>query len=249
MCAKGGIYFSMTGHIGEKMAVGNTPNKKDMMYMGQNERVKGMSSKFYYLMTAMLKIANSEAVVNQNDRKLTDYPSSSFTAANELHRLSTVFVRTKNSKSGPVVDVISSQDTGVNNGLTYYDNLRSNKYWGIGTPNSVRSPFLPGVDLGRTKIADMCKQHKVMRALEITWQMMFLNTHWSGNTGDLNLHMTLEQVLDALSANSIAADDILNSRGWWTYIGAKVEREYLSIADIAMIVSGQYKSKFVQVPK
>lgn len=248
ICAKGGIYLLLSGHMGKKIAVGNTPNKKDMAFMGQDESVKGMSSKFYFLMSSMIKISNTESVVDKNDRRVTDYPSEDHVAGTELQRLHITLVRCKNAASGNQTQMISSQKFGMLNGLSYYDYLRNNKYYGLGSPNKVRNPLLGDMNLGRTKIFDTVVDYKVRRALELTYQLFFIQNTWTLMGQPVDYSIPIETFAEKLmTSNSFAVDDILNSRGWWTYKGAPVEREYLSLPDILAIIENKYRPKWFAV--
>lgn len=249
ICAKGGIYLLMSGHMGKKIAIGNTPNKKDMAFMGQDESVKGMSSKFYFLMSSMIKISNTIALTDKVDRNKSEYPADDHVAANELQRLMITLVRCKNAASGNQTQMVSSQKFGLLGGLSYFDCLRENKYFGLGSPNKVRNPLLGELNIGRTKIFELSHDYKVRRALEITYQLMFIQACWTLRGQPVDYGIPIEELAEKLMAagNSYAIDDILNSRGWWTYTDANVDREYLSLPDIINIANNTYKPKWFAV--
>lgn len=247
ICAKGGIYASITGHLGKKFSVGGTPNKKDMAYMGQDEAVKSMGNKFYFLMSSIFKIANTSPLSDKNDRKLSEYPMGDNISGTELQQLMVTLVRCKNAPSGSQTQLVSSQRFGILTALSYYDYLRNNKYYGIGTPNKVRNPLLGDTNLGRTKIFELSSDYKVGRALELTYQLFMIQSTWTLLDQPVDYSIPIEVFAEQLEKSSYAVDDILNSRGWWTYKGAKVERDYLSLPDILMILNGTYKPKFLPV--
>jgi hypothetical protein len=248
ICAKGGIYLLMTGHMGKKIAIGTTPNKKDMAFMGQDEAVKGMSNKFYFLMSSMIKISNTAPLTDKSDRRLSEYPSADGIAGTELQQLQLTLVRCKNAASGNQTQLVSSQKFGLLTGLSYYDYLRNNKYHGLGSPNKVRSPFLGDLNIGRTKIFDAVNDYKVRRALEITYQHSVIQSSWTLMGQPVDCSIPIEVLAEKLmTSNSYAVDDILNSRGWWTYRGAKVDREYLSFFDILSIIENKYRPKWFAV--
>ena len=252
ICSKGGIYLGLTGHLGKKIAMGTTPNKKDLAYMGQDEAVKSMSNKFYFLMSAIIKINNTQALHDKADKRLSEYPSEEHITGTELQRLMITLIRSKNVNSGSQTNFVSSQRFGIMNALSYYDYLRENKYYGLGTSGKVRNPLLGDLNIGRTKIFDQSKDYKVGRALELTYQLYMIQTTWSLINQPLDYSIPIEVFAEKLQASSYAVDDILNSRGWWTYKGAKgadTERPYLSLPDILMILTGQYKPKLFAVTK
>jgi hypothetical protein len=245
ICARAGIYLGLSGHLGKKIAMGTSPNKKDMQHMGQDEAVKSMSNKFYFLMAAIIKINNTKALTDKNDNRESDYPSDEHIAGSELQRLMITLVRSKNINSGSQTTMVSSQRFGIMNALSYYDYLRENKYYGMGTANKVRSPLLGDLNIGRTKIFDQSKDYKVGRALELTYQLFMIQSTWTLMGQPVDYSIPIEQFAEKLATSSYATDDILNSRGWWTYKGAKVERDLLTLPDIMMIINGTYKPKFL----
>lgn len=248
ICAKGGIYLLMSGHMGKKIAMGVTPNKKDMAFMGQDEAVKGMSNKFYFLMSSMIKISNTSPLTDKSDRRLSEYPSEDHIAGTELQQLQLTLVRCKNAASGNQTQLVSSQKFGLLTGLSYYDYLRNNKYYGLGSPNKVRNPLLGDLNIGRTKIFDAVMDYKVRRALEITYQLYVIQTTWTLMGQPVDYTIPIEVLAEKLmTSNSYAVDDILNSRGWWTYKNAAVDREYLSLPDILNIVENKYRPKWFPV--
>lgn len=248
ICVKGGIYLTMSGHLGKKLSMDGKPNKKDMAFMGQDETVKGMGNKFYFAMSSVIKINNTQLVVDKNDGRQSEYPSSdSNVAGNELQRLMITLVRTKNTLSGDQTTLVSSQKFGIMPGLSYYDFLRNNKYYGLGVPNKVRNPLLGDTNIGRTKIFDTSREYKVERALELTYQLFVIQSTWTLLGQPVDYSMPIDVFADKLMQSGYAVDDILNSRGWWTYTGAKVDRPYLTLPDILMMLDGTYKPKLFAV--
>lgn len=244
---KGGFYGFLTGHLGKKFAIGTTPNKKDMQYMGQDETVKAMGSKFPFLMSSIFKISNTSQLVDKNDKKISEYPSDDHVAGNELQQLMVTMIRSKNAPSGSQTQLVSSQRFGVMSGLSYYDYLRNNKYYGLGSPNKVRSPLLGEMNLGRTKIFDLASDYKVQRALELTYELFMIQSTWTLMGQPVDYSISIDTFAERLiNGSGYAIDDILNSRGWWTYVGAPgVERSLLTLPDILMILDGTYKPKLL----
>lgn len=245
ICAKGGIYVGMTGHLGKKLALGMTPNKKDMQYMGQDEGVKSMGNKFYFLMSSIFKITNTQALVDKANKMESDYPSDEHVSGTELQRLMVTLIRCKNAPSGSQTNLVSSQRFGIMTALSYYDFLRESKYYGLGSPNKVRNPLLGDLNIGRTKIFNESKSYKVGRALELTYQLFMIQSTWTLMGQPVDYSIPLEVFAEKLDRSSYATDDILNSRGWWTYKGAKVDREFLTLPDILAILTDTYKPKWL----
>lgn len=246
ICAKGGINVLMTGHLGKKFSIDGKPVAKDMMHMGQDETVKAMGPKFYFLMSSIFKISNTTALMDKADRRESEYPSSEHVSGTELQELNVSLTRSKNAPSGSTTQLVSSQGRGILPGLSYYNYLRNNKYFGLGSPNKVRNPLLGELNIGRTKIFDLSSEYKNRRALELTYQLYVIQSTWSMMGQPVDYSISVEQFVEKLHTSAIGVDDILNTRGWWTYTDAKVDREYLSLPDALSIIAGTYKPKFLK---
>lgn len=247
ICAKGGISVLMTGHLGKKFSIDGKPVAKDMMYMGQDETVKAMGPSFYFLMSSIFKISNTTALADKSDRRESEYPSSEHVSGTELQELNITLSRCKNAPSGSQIQMVSSQRYGIMSGLSYYNYLRNNKYYGLGSPNKVRNPFLGEQNIGRTKIFDQAKEYRTRRALELTCQLFIIQSTWTLMGQPVDYTIPIEQFVEKLHNSSIAVDDVLNTRGWWTYTDAKVDRDYLSLPDALSIINGTYKPKFINI--
>lgn len=250
ICAKGGIICSMTGHIGNKFSLDGKPVQKDMAYMGQDETIKAMGNKFYFLMSSIFKIPNTRPLVDKVDKTLSEYRSNeNHLSATELQELMVTLVRCKNAPSGTQTQLVSSQRFGIMTGLSYYNYLRNNKAYGLGSPNKMRSPLLGDVDLGRTKIFDLSKDYKTERALELTYQLFMIQSTWSLIGQPVDYSIPIEEFANKLTtSNSYGIDDILNSRGWWTYKNAPgIDRHLLTMPDILGIINNTYIPKFFPV--
>ena len=259
MCAKGGLYAFLTGHIGKKFSIDGKPTAKDLQYMGQDETVKAMGPKFYFLMSSIFKIASTSALEYAGDRRESHYPSAQHgIASKELLELNISAVRLKNAGSGSLTQLVMSQKFGLQTGLSFYNCLSNNKYFGLGSPNKVRSPLLGDLNIGRTKIFDASRTYEVQRAMELTFQLFFIQSTWSKMGQPVDFWIEVEKFAEMLaSSTSIGINDVLNSRDWWTYTDAKdtlkdAERPFMTLPNILMILNGTYKPKFLQslgVPK
>jgi hypothetical protein len=61
--------------------------------------------------------------------------------------------------------------------------------------------------------------------------------------------ISIDSFAEKLMGSGYAIDDILNSRGWWTYTEAarKIDKPLLTLPDVLNIVSGNYKPKLISV--
>jgi hypothetical protein len=248
ICQKGGMYAFLTGHLGQKFDIGGQPSQKDMTNMGQGETVKAMGNRFYFLMSVIIKINNAFPLIAKADKMESEYPSASgHIGATELQELLLTVIRSKNAGDGMQLSTVMSKAFGIQTGLSYYNNLTNSRYYGLGSSGKPRNPMLPDYNLGRTKINDACKEYKIQRMLELTYEYMMIQQTWNLQSQPFDYSMPFDLFVEKLNGTGYAIDDILNSRGWWTYKGAKVERELLTLPDIMMILDGSYKPKFFAV--
>jgi hypothetical protein len=107
----------------------------------------------------------------------------------------------------------------------------------------------PDVTLTRTTVNDILRNNaKVARAIEIISQLCFIQNNWTLRELPVPFDIHPEKLMEELTKSTYSVDDILNSRGWWTY-DKKHPLPYLSIFDILGIVNNTYKPKFFSVKK
>lgn len=245
MAARAGIYFTLTAHIGNKFDLGSyLPSPKDMQYMKQSDTLKGVGSDFMFLISNLREVRSPKVLVDSN--KECEYPfSSGFTSPSEMSSTTMVLTRCKNNVSGTQFSPVVSQTRGYESSLTNYNYLRENGYYGLGT-NKVnpRPSMYPTVTFTRKTANEKLQDYKTARAIEITAQLKFIQSNWSISDLPVPFNLTPDQLTEALDKAGCARDDILESRGWWTYDKTN-PRNYLSLWDILAIVDGSYKPKFL----
>ncbi len=244
LSGRSGIYIMCTAHVGNKidMTGGFAPPTKDMQYMKQGDKVKGVGSDFIALMSNLVEIRSASVLLDGD--KECEYPlASGITDPNEMSTINTILTRCKNNNGGAQFTPVVSQSQGLQSALTNYHYLRKHEYFGFAGNNRSHQPvLLPDVTLQRTQATKKLTDYKTSRAVEILAQLCYVQNSWTVRDDIKQYQMTPEQLTDGLVKRSgYAMDDILNSRGWWTY--ANHPRSYLSLFDILDIASGNYKPK------
>lgn len=257
MGAKYGIYFILTAHIGKvtDMSGSRTPPSKDMQYTKQGETYKGVGASFSFLVSNVVEARKATPLTVENKESQYRLPGGANTAIHEFSAVEDVVIRCKNNNSGTKMNIVISQKDGLTNALTNYEELRSNKYYGLGGPAAMRNPkcvLTPDVALGRTVCYERLRQPEVARAVELVAQLSFVQNRWTVNSNEVPFDITPEKLAEDLDKTTFGTKAILQSRGFWTY--AKHEQEYLSLWDVLAIVKGTYKPKFlgatpVEAPK
>jgi hypothetical protein len=244
LSARYGIYFVLTAHIGSKiMEDPYAPNPKELQHMRQGEKIKGVGSAYNFICSNILEMRVAKLL--QDNDKNCQYPDQ-YSSDTELSLVTSILSSCKNNGSGTQSQNIISQQQGYLPDLTRYHYLKENDYYGLVGSKQSHSPILrPDVTLTRTTVRDKLLDYKTARALEIITQLHFIQNNWSMRDSPINFMLKLTDFAEKLTNNSsYAIDDILESRGYWTYDKTN-PRSYLSLFDIIQMISGNYKPKLL----
>lgn len=235
-----GIVFIMTAHIGDKIDVSGRglPQPKDIQFMKQTDQIKGTGKKFNFLVSG--SYVNESAKVLVNSSKECEYPYvKGKSKAEDISEVKMVIIRDKTKGAGDVVYPILSQSRGYDATLSYYNLLKNNGYAGIiGAGKSYFSTvLLPDHKVTKNTLAKVgATDYKFYRALEIVSQLIYMQKFWDIEKFKLPLDMNPEDLAGKLAKSSASIDDILASRGWWSYDYKDIP--YMSLLDIFEIVKG-----------
>ena len=248
LAAKANIIFVLTAHIGDNKTLdgGRAPPTKELQYMKQADKIKGAGSGWHFLISNALQCMS--ATVLQDEHKECEYPyPNDMTGPTEMSEINTVILRNKNNAAGTSFPFVSSQTNSLDIPLTNFNYLRRNDYFGLGTNKAQTRPyFTPDTTISRKSATARILDYKVSRGIEILAQLKFVQNCWSLRQQPVPYDITPEALAEFfVSKPTYALDDILNSRGWWTY--GTHERNYLSLFDILAIVAGLYKPKFLSL--
>jgi hypothetical protein len=249
----GNLYVGATAHVVDK-GIENPmmPSAKDNQYMKQSEKIKGVGKDFMFLMTTVLECRKAR-VMDDGSRNVLYPTKEGLIAPTDLNEVSQLITRGKVRGSGGQLNRVYSQAYGLNKGLTDYHYLRDGmKYWGMkGNPQNHQCALYPEQNLSRTTINDLTyNDPKLRRALEITAQLCFIRHNWTMRSAPVPFTITPQALFEKLQQTTNVADDILTSRGWWTYTlpGEQPNSQpYLSLWDILSIAEGKYKPKHISV--
>jgi len=251
IAVRSGIYFILTAHVGNKVDMSGSygPPPKDMQYMKQGQALKGVGSEYLRLVSNLIE-SRSATVLFDKDKEC-EYPlPSGITGPTEMSTIDAVVVRCKNNNSGAKFSPVMSQSRGLETELSNYHYLRKNDYFGLTGNNINHQPaLLPEVTLSRTKASTKLMDYKTARAVELLAQLCYVQNNWTVRDDTKLFQMTPTELTEGLvKCSGYAMDDILNSRGWWSY--GDQPRSYLSLLDVLDIASGNYKPKLhaVTVP-
>lgn len=245
-----GIYFMFVGQNTKVMETGNSMPSKEMQHMRAGEKVKGVGSDFLYSLQSDIEVRQPRLCLDGN--KECDYPyPSGLTNPAEMSEVNFTVVRSKNSSSGTRFQPVVSQSNGYEPALSNYNYLRNHKYFGLGRdPVRPRPALRPDTFFMRTTAYEKLLDYRTFRAVEIVAQLHMVQTHWTIMDKTVPFDITPEQLYEKMSKSGYMQDDILASRGWWTYNGTQFkDQPYMSLMDILRLACGEFKPKFWQVGK
>lgn len=236
-----GIIITMTAQIEKINTMGRMPNaapQKELPAMKGDMKYVNVGNKYKFLISNLFGITLAKPMVASNKVESEFYLPNGLTSCTEFQAITISLERCKNNGSNIKFKPVVSQAYGYQNGLSNLQLLRDNKYFGLGTNMQHPRPvFLPETTLSRKDAMTKLQDPKTARAIEIIAQLFISQTFVSNNT-DVNLNITPEQLMDKLSKSTYKVDDILNSRGWWTFEDTEESKQpYMSLPDIVKLVS------------
>ena len=245
MAESAGIYFIMTAQNAAKMVMDGGPPKKVTQYMSQGETIKGVGSDFLFLIQSDFDMRTPRLC--QDSNKNCDYPyPTGLTSPSEMSEVTFTVNRCKNHGAGLRFSPVVSQTNGYEPNITNYNYLRVNGYFGLGTDKTRPRPaLLPDQFFMRTTAYEKLTDPKMSRAVEILAQLYLVQSSWTIMDKEVPFDITPQKLHEFLQKSGYAQDDILASRGWWTYKGTEWDKvPYLSLYDVLALACGKYKPKW-----
>lgn len=248
-----GIYFMITAHVGEKKELDKYhPEAPQNQWLSSNDKIKSAGNNFFFLPNLLFQCGRPQALIDKNTGTPT-YPAAEGSTAKDmvdLNRVPVKILRNKGNLTGSVVPFVISQSQGINNPLTHYVLLQEAMHYGMEERGYNYYPALmPDAKLNRKNIREeTANNYRLNRALELTAQLFWMNAHWNLSNLSINVPRTAETLMECITqSKSIAIDDVLESRGYWTYDKTN-KRSYMSIFDVCELI-GVPDQTSVQVPE
>ena len=238
----GNTYFLLTAHLGEEFNIPTGPigpkNKKQLQFLKQGDRIKGVPEKFLFLSTHFWLAANTSVLKNQNTG-LPEYPNNEQDIETDLNVVSLIQLRSKTGPSGIVIKIVVSQREGVLPHLTQFHYLKEMKYGIGGNPRSYWIELYPDVKLQRTTVRKKIDEDpKLRRAIELLSQIRQMQEYYPVYK---DYYMEPEELYNKIKEQGYDWDEILSTRGWWTIKQYdKNLPNYLSALDLLRMAKGEY---------
>ncbi len=235
LIAKANNPMFLTAHIGKEipMDARAAPVKK-LQFLKNGDKIKGATDKFTFLTTNCWQCQNSLPMINDTT-KGPEYPRHSednMKFDTDLFLVTVVNLRCKTGPSGLIMQIIVSQQDGVQASLSEFHYIKTVDRYGIG--GNVQNYYLelaPEIKLSRTAIrGKIDKEPALRRALEITSEMCQMKMLW--HNLDEGLMCTPKELYDDLKAMGYDWNVLLDTRGWWTLDNDNQPKKFLSTMDL-----------------
>lgn len=256
LAGKGKHFYLLTAHFGKdndvkKAGAMTLPPVKALANLPSGFKIKGVSEKFFYLLHNCWLMSQPKIMMNDTD-KSAQYPKTS----KEMHRvpfdkdlqlLMATQLRGKAGSTGYSLDIVSSQEDGIQPTLTEYVGLKegyglkSSAYFGIQGTTNFNMVLCPDIKLQRTTIREKIDENaSLRRAINITSELMQM---WQFMRHYDDLLCTPEELFTGIKERGYDWDELLgNTRGWYTLNNDKVPGpKFLSTLDLLRMRKGLYK--------
>jgi hypothetical protein len=232
--AEYGICFVCSAHKGDNTNLDSyAPPTKQLQFMKQSDRIKGVGSRFEFLTHVLTQTASAKLLLDSSKAPLFPHGKTSETDLNELLIIAQ---RNKYNGSGLTVNPVVSQEHGLLNTVSNLYYLRQSNYRGlIGGPSNPKHAcvWYPDVKFSRNTIREQCKDdYALNRAIELTAQFTYIQNNYNLAALPEAFSWTHEQVYEALIAKGTDMKALMETTGHWSYL--EQDREYTSIFDILM---------------
>ena len=231
LCMRYGLVFVVTGHFDKVMQMDMyNPTPKDTTFSKQDWKTKGVGSKLKFNASLYVRTSTTP-LLDSNKEPLYGVGSG---PVKDVMEIDIVIERSKTASAGNVLPFVATQTSGVLNAVTNYNYLRTNDYDGLaGNKQKQQVGLLPNVTISRNTIRSLTESnYELRRALEIAAQYCYIRNNWMTQNLPVDFSKTANQFFDLLMSdkNKGLVNDILNSRGYWTY--CKNERPYMDLFEI-----------------
>lgn len=230
-CQKYGLIFVCTGHYDKTIQMDMyNPNPKETLFAKQDWKLKGCGSKMKFLSSIYARMAASVLVDSNKESLYAD----GLTPAKDIHEVDIVLERCKTANAGEMFPFVCSQSKGLLNAVSDYHYLRLNEYYGLeGNKQRQQVALLPDVTISRNTVRELATaKPQLRRALEICAGLCYIKNNWNCAQYPYDFNITPSKLFEKLTAdkNKTLVDEILNSRGYWTY--GKCDIPYMSLFTI-----------------
>jgi hypothetical protein len=235
----------MTAHLGKESTMqnagpaGSVPIVK-LQHLKNGDKIKGVTDRFTFLTNNCFHVFNAKPLYNEKAPMYPRDASDDMDLNPDLNIVSLRNLRSKSGISGLAQFLIISQTEGVLPALTEFHHIKENGRYGLeGTNVSYALALYPECKIGRTTVrGKIDTDARLRRALNITSEMCQMSYLWHHLPDDLVC--TPKQLYEDLKARGYDWDELLATRGWWTWDNEFQTVPFLSTMDLLRMRKGWY---------
>ncbi|QXO10115.1 hypothetical protein pEaSNUABM37_00154 [Erwinia phage pEa_SNUABM_37] len=239
----GGLYVIMSAHLGKELNMDGKPQEKKTTFMKQGDKISKVPSQILSLPNNAWEISTGTVLINRDTKEwMYPKPGDVETAGNpDLLTLIAKNLRGKNGPSGVPWEFVMSQSEGLLPSLTEFNHIKNCNRYGLGgNDRNYYVELLPDVKLMRTTVRGKIDETpELRRALEITMEMCQMRYLW--HTRDPKYNMTPLELREGLEKKGYKWDQLLNTRGFWTYEEDNHPLPFLSTMDLLRMYHDEYR--------
>lgn len=247
----------MTAHLGKESTMqnagpaGSVPIVK-LSTLKNGDKIKGTTDKFTFLTQNCYLMAGARPLMAEGGNGPL-YPRDSdddLKLDTDLNLVQARNLRSKSGISGLSQGILISQTEGVLPSLTEFHYIKEQDRYGLeGSNVSYALVIYPECKLGRTTVrGKIDNDPKLRRALNILAEMCQMTSlpGWATITEDVMC--TPKELYEDLKAKGYDWEELLATRGWWTYDNEAQPVPFLSTMDLLRMRKGWYHPYWMEMP-
>ena len=242
LTSKGGFTMILTAHMGDTIVMDqyNGPKKK-LAFVKATRKMKKTTESFTFLTNNLFEIVDAKPLFDTN--KQPEFPrdeNDDLKGMTDLMELVVMPIRTKGGITGFPFSLVVSQRFGIQATLTEYYYLKTYGRFGL-TGNQVtqRLALLPDVVFTRKSIRKISDENaKFRRAAQLLSELCQINNLWPEYAIENMVEPT--KLYEGLKEKGYDWDELLSTRGHWTFDQYTNPIKYLSAKDLLEMYHGNY---------
>lgn len=242
-------YIGITGQMGKEIPMntgpGPAPDGRKLQHLGRDEKIKGVGDKFTFATHNCWHAYRASPLVTKDREAMYPRPGADPVSGDtDLNLVSVKQLRSKSGPTGIILEVIVSQREGLLGSLTEFHFCKELDRFGLEGNNIHYSMALyPEVKLQRTTVRGKIDGDlKLQRAINITSEMCqmkhFQPTDWQ------EVAITPQELYKKIKDKGHDWDEILQTRGWWTFNDDKHPQPFLSTMDLLLMAQDRYEGPY-----
>lgn len=235
-----GHYMGTTAHLGEKIKIDMYAPDLIVLQHLKNGVLKGVPRDYSYLTHTLYHVFSSK-VCNTKDRTPQwprDSEENQHVDSTDLNEVTVRMLRNKFGPSGFTVKLLISQEQGLLDYLTEFAYLKDAKDGFGGNVQNYHLYLRPDVNLSRTTVRGKLYEDPLLRrAMNISSELTQIREY---HRGAANYWMPHEELYAKIKELGYNWDDLLKTRGWWTYNNDQHPIKFLSTRDLLEMAHKRY---------